>query len=125
MFTRKGFTLIELIMVIVIIGILAAVAVPKFVNLRKDAQKAQCMGSAAAIKTAISNYYAKAAISATATQSANYPVNILPANTAFGKYLSEGTMPVHPIGRTWNSYYTAATGLVTTGQGAATGACTW
>lgn len=35
---QSGFTLIELVMVIVIIGVLAAVGLPKFVNLKGDAQ---------------------------------------------------------------------------------------
>ena len=49
---QNGFTLIELIMVIVVLGILAAFALPKFANLGKDARVASLQGAAASVRSA-------------------------------------------------------------------------
>lgn len=56
---KRGFTLIELIMIIVILGILAAVAVPKYVNLQKDAQIAAEKGVVGGVRAGIHTYYAQ------------------------------------------------------------------
>jgi MSHA pilin protein MshA len=64
---QRGFTLIELVMVIVILGVLAAVAVPKFVDLKGDAQEAAMKGVAGAAASASSINYAGCSVATAAS----------------------------------------------------------
>ncbi|KAE8176662.1 type II secretion system protein [Photobacterium carnosum] len=59
---QQGFTLIELVVVIVILGILAVTAAPKFMNLQGDARHASLDGLRGAINGAAGIVYGKAAI---------------------------------------------------------------
>ena len=53
----KGFTLIELVVVIIILGVLAVIALPKFINLQDDARTAAMAGQFGAFKSAVALYH--------------------------------------------------------------------
>lgn len=59
---KNGFTLIELILVIVILGIIAATAIPKFSNLTRDARIAKLEGMRGAMRSGTTMIYSKAVI---------------------------------------------------------------
>ena len=56
---KKGFTLIEIMIVVAIIAILAAVAIPNFISYRKTSQMNACIANQEQIRTACEAYYIK------------------------------------------------------------------
>lgn len=81
---QRGFTLIELVMVIVILGVLAAVAIPKFVDLKGDAITASTQGVAGALSSASAINYASRSISATRGAAVTDCVNVSNTNILQG-----------------------------------------
>src|SRR5882672_11240920 len=55
--TSKGFTLIELMIVVAIIGILAGIAIPQFANLVSKSQEGRTKANLGTLRSALSIYY--------------------------------------------------------------------
>lgn len=112
---KKGFTLIELIMVIVILGIVAAVAVPKFLSLADTAKLSAARGVGGALSSAIAALHADYLLNgndytaAMVTTAATYTGGITTADvTAAGA----GIRLVYK-GKTYEWTYTARSGDTT------------
>lgn len=79
MISRKGFTLIELMIVVAIIGILAAVAIPKFADLVTKSKEAAVKGNLGAVRSAVSIYYGDS--------EGVHPANLFTGLTAANRYM--------------------------------------
>jgi len=100
---QKGFTLIELMIVVAIIGILAAIAIPAYQDYTIRSQVTEGLNLADAVKTSVAEYYAANGI---------WPVNMLnPSATGglgysadpSGKYVSDITVLSGAINITYQS----------------------
>lgn len=85
---KKGFTLIELIMIIVILGILAAVAVPKYFDLQASAKTAAEKGVVGGVRAGIYTYFANNKAYPTTLDSAT--TTCAPATPCFDTVLQQG-----------------------------------
>ena len=80
---QKGFTIIELVVVIVVLGILAAVAFPKFQDLSTDAKQAVVNGAKAALVSAAVITFAK-------NQGVKQPIATIQAQTSVDSNITLG-----------------------------------
>ena len=109
--SEKGFTLIELIVIIVILGILSVVAVPKYLDLKADAEKGTAKGVTAALRGAIAISHAKYLLSGTDYNATTIANNVETEDLAVAATGDTGPITAtFPSNNVYSWIYTARSG---------------
>ena len=118
---RRGFTLVELMVVILIVGILAAVAVPILRGRIEQAKWSEAAATAGAIRTAVRAYFAENSTAATAM--AGSTVDSVQGTLGFtagdltGRYFQASDFTITSVDSNGNATITAAAPTGLSGSG--------
>ena len=100
---KAGFTLVEIMIVVAIIGLLAAIAIPNFVKARATSQQNACINNLRQIDAAAQQYALEAKLSTGAT------ITFPDALTPYIKLTSANVLPGCPAGGNYNDTSVGAT----------------
>ena len=88
---ERGFTLIELVIIIVVLGILAAVAIPKYQDIADEARESSCKASLGGLRSGVAIWYAKEAVKSSTAQWPPYD-SLVASGVVF-----EHSLPANPF----------------------------